>query len=135
MNDTRTSKDVSLLPCPFCGGEAATGTIRYSDRMIREQNWGQDTFHKINCVMCGANNLGLVGFRTEALAIEAWNKRHSHEPGLEVPILRNCLGNLYAAIQRTERFVGDADIKFAMREAAIALGPPYSTVTKGANDA
>jgi hypothetical protein len=52
----------------------------------------------------------------------------SPPPGLEVPILRNCLGNLFAAVQRFAPI--DADIQFAMREAAQALGPPYSTATK-----
>jgi hypothetical protein len=44
----------------------------------------------------------------------------------DVIILRSCLGNLYAAVQRFGPI--DADIQFAMREAAQALGPPYSAV-------
>lgn len=66
---------MSLKPCPFCGGEAAPGTIRYHDKTVREQEWGQDTFHKINCIVCGANNLGIVGFRTPELAAAHWNRR------------------------------------------------------------
>jgi hypothetical protein len=46
--------------------------------------------------------------------------------GVEIALLRNCLGNLYAAVQRFGPI--DADIQFAMREAAQVLGPPYSSV-------
>jgi hypothetical protein len=51
----------------------------------------------------------------------------------EVAILRNCLGNLYVAVENLGRVPSvprDADVQFAMREAAHALGPPYSTSTK-----
>lgn len=44
-------------------------------------------------------------------------------------LLRNCLGNLYAAVQRFGRRPDapvDLDVQFAMREAAQLLGPPYS---------
>jgi hypothetical protein len=64
-----------LLPCPFCGGEAAPNSVRYSATMIREQGWKQDTFHGVNCTQCGTNNLGLVGHRTPAQATERWNTR------------------------------------------------------------
>lgn len=53
---------------------------------------------------------------------------HGRSKRDELPILRNVLGNLFAAVQRFGPV--DADITFAMREAAIALGPPYSTATK-----
>jgi hypothetical protein len=72
------SKD--LLPCPFCGGHAAANQVRYHDKMIREQEWSQDTFYGVNCVQCGVNNLGLVGHRTPEKAAERWNTRHAHEP-------------------------------------------------------
>jgi len=68
-----------LLPCPFCGGEAAFGTVSYSSSTVREQNWGQYTFHKINCILCGSTNLGLVGFRTAEDAAAHWNKRFHGE--------------------------------------------------------
>lgn len=48
---------------------------------------------------------------------------------LDVVLLRNCLGNLYVAVQRFGRKPEcpvDLDVQFAMREAARALGPPYS---------
>lgn len=64
-----------LKPCPFCGGDAAPGTITYSKMMVQDQGWNQDTFHKVNCIQCGANNLGLIGFTTEMEAIKAWNTR------------------------------------------------------------
>lgn len=67
-----------LKPCPFCGGDAAHGTVRYSSTSIREQHLGQDTFHFINCVVCGTNNIGLVGHDTPDAAATAWNRR-THE--------------------------------------------------------
>jgi len=64
-----------LLPCPFCGGEAAHGTITYSDKTVKYQKWDQSVFYKVNCIICGANNLGLVGHITPEKAAENWNKR------------------------------------------------------------
>lgn len=64
-----------LERCPFCGGEAAFGKTTYSSKTIREQHWGQDTFHSVNCISCGTSNRGLVGYRTTAEAAAHWNKR------------------------------------------------------------
>lgn len=64
-----------LLPCPFCGGDAHAGIVRYGERMVREQEWDQDTFHFVSCARCGARNLGLVGFAASAKAAEHWNTR------------------------------------------------------------
>jgi hypothetical protein len=72
---TPTKPTAVLAQCPFCGGEASHGTIRYSDVTIREQGWNQDTFHYVNCIVCGSNNRGLVGFDSEAKAEEHWNRR------------------------------------------------------------
>lgn len=68
----------ALKPYPFCGGDAANGTVRYSKSTIREQLWRQDTFHFINCVACGASNKGLTGHNTPDAAAAAWNRR-THE--------------------------------------------------------
>ena len=69
-----------LLPCPFCGKEAAHGHIRYS-RPLSDTSWADETpiteaFY-VNCVWCGAVcRSGLVGgFQTEAEAAERWNTR------------------------------------------------------------
>lgn len=64
-----------LLPCPFCGGDCHTGTVTYSSKTVTEQNLGQDVFHQVNCAKCGTTNRGLVGYKTELLAIAAWNRR------------------------------------------------------------
>lgn len=74
-NDSQSTDPVTLLPCPFCGGEAAFNTIRYSAEHVREQNWGQDTFHGVNCIICGTSNRGIVGFRTPEAAAVKWNRR------------------------------------------------------------
>ena len=64
-----------LKPCPFCGGGAAVNTVRYSDKMVRENGWKQSVFHGVNCIPCGASNRGLIGYYTAAAAIGAWNRR------------------------------------------------------------
>ncbi len=64
-----------LLPCPFCGGRAAPNTVTYASDHVREQGWKQGTFHGINCVLCGTNNRGIVGFETEDEAAAHWNVR------------------------------------------------------------
>lgn len=64
-----------LAPCPFCGGDAAFGTISYSRGMVKEQGWEQDTFHSVNCVRCGADIAGPVGHHTKDEAAWHWNRR------------------------------------------------------------
>jgi hypothetical protein len=69
------SESIDLRPCPFCGGKAAFGTVTYGEKTVAYQHWDQDTFHKINCIICGTDNCGLVGHRTQSDAAEHWNKR------------------------------------------------------------
>ena len=69
------SEEVKLLPCPFCGGEAALNTVRYGEKTVAEQEWDQDEFHGVNCVTCGVNNIGLRGHDSPEMATEAWNTR------------------------------------------------------------
>jgi Zn ribbon nucleic-acid-binding protein len=68
---------IDLLPCPFCGGEAAHGTVTYDSASARKQWWTQETFFSVNCVVCGVNNRGLVGHRTRQEAAVAWNRRYN----------------------------------------------------------
>lgn len=56
----RIRKDPSLLPCPFCGGEAAV----IDDR----QNPYDDCVSHIECLQCGIKTSVLDG-------IEKWNRR------------------------------------------------------------
>ncbi len=86
----------------------------------------------------GVAQIGLTEVRHAAVHdvyLQSDVDRASQPPPVgEVAILRNCLGNLYVAVQNLGRVPGvprDADVQFAMREAAQALGPPYSTATKG----
>lgn len=65
-----------LLPCPFCGGEAnGNATVTYCDAMVKKQKWDQATYYYCNCIMCGVQNMGMVGHKTREQAIEAWNRR------------------------------------------------------------
>lgn len=70
---------VVLERCPFCGGESAFGKTTYSSKTIREQHWGQDTLHYVNCISCGTSNRGLVGYRTQDEAAKHWNTRSNVE--------------------------------------------------------
>lgn len=64
-----------LLPCPFCGGEAAFNTARTSCKDTIRLN-GQDTFHGVNCIKCGVHNNGLgLGYKTQERAHAHWNIR------------------------------------------------------------
>lgn len=66
-----------LLPCPFCMGEAAFGTMRFGCETVKQQKWEQETFHFINCIKCGANNKCLErGYATKEKAAEHWNTRY-----------------------------------------------------------
>ena len=59
---------VELKPCPFCGGEAGTGTQHDPD----------GDFAFVNCTECMASTNVLLGQQwrfTEAEAIAAWNTR------------------------------------------------------------
>lgn len=75
MTAPTTSAGTALKPCPFCGGAARFGTVRYSDRHVAEQEWEQSTFHFVNCEMCGATNQGIIGRQTPEAARNHWNRR------------------------------------------------------------
>lgn len=64
-----------VLTCPFDGGVSSLATVKYSEKTAAENEWGQALFHYVSCQICGANNLGLVGYRTPEKAIEHWNLR------------------------------------------------------------
>ena len=60
-----------LKPCPFCGGEA---NIAYNAK--RKDAYGRDIEGTaICCENCGAT----IFYRSNRLAIEAWNRRVSDD--------------------------------------------------------
>lgn len=68
-----------------------------------------------------------------AQAVFDAHKRTADEPSGDLAIARNCLGNLYVAVENLGRVPSvprDPDVMFAMREAAQFLGPPYTALTK-----
>lgn len=64
-----------LLDCPFCGGKAALNTIKYDPRNDIVRLNGQDVFHGVNCISCGADTRGIVGSKTQEEAAAKWNRR------------------------------------------------------------
>lgn len=92
-----------LKPCPFCGGEAHIGTVRYS-RPLDDVSWADDDAPIIgafygHCAKCAAGHRNTVagGYRTETMAIAAWNTR-STEATLraENELMREALGRIDA---------------------------------------
>lgn len=77
-----------LKPCPMCNGEAALNKVEYSrDSDIAKAN-GQRVFHGVNCIVCGLNNRGIVGHKTEKEAAERWNRRAPAQQAEPVAWLR-----------------------------------------------
>lgn len=76
------SPPVTLLACPFCGGEASSaGEIRYMDT---HQAWWKDGTRVIKsyfckCMECGITNQGLLGHQAREKAIEHWNTRQAND--------------------------------------------------------
>lgn len=74
------SEKSTLLPCPFCGGEASDrGHIRYS-RALPDTNWidGSPITEAFfcNCISCGVTNQpNSTGWQTREQARAAWNRR------------------------------------------------------------
>ena len=63
-----------LKPCPFCGGEA--------DMNFIVPIGGNFNTYMVGCldVECRGTSFGMqLGYRTVERAIEAWNRRPSHE--------------------------------------------------------
>jgi len=89
-----------IKPCPFCGGEAAPNTVRYSDPM-RRNGLTQEVFHGVNCIYCGVCNRGTVGFLKEADAITAWNTR---TPAPVEPVIVACVEETVAREQSLSRY-------------------------------
>jgi Lar family restriction alleviation protein len=66
-------KQVQLLPCPFCGGDA---------KYEAEGEWQYYDVWSVECQVCGASVCGnadmrVSGASAKAEAIAAWNTRHT----------------------------------------------------------
>ncbi|MFA5324254.1 MAG: Lar family restriction alleviation protein [Smithella sp.] len=92
-----------MLNCPFCGGQASHGTQRISDKQTIKLN-GTDTFYFINCVVCGADNQGILGHKTIQQAEDHWNKRYTdiHHAFLNKALLTNPINGERMEITKTE---------------------------------
>lgn len=64
-----------LRGCPFCGGEAAFATAKYTEQTIKTNGWTQGTFYFVSCIICGSSTQGLVGQEDREQAAKKWNQR------------------------------------------------------------
>lgn len=134
MND----KDTDLLPCPFCGGEAAFGTIRYSSKMVREQEWTQDVFHTVGCISCGSSTQKITGHKTQDGAAESWNARV--DPALdrltaENERLRTATRYALATFRALEQYTfADSDHGLLIAEAVKKLEDVFDALEGGEDE-
>ena len=61
--------------CPFCGSKASLKTVTYNKESDIVKLNKQFVFYGVNCQMCGGENTGIIGYKTQDDAINAWNKR------------------------------------------------------------
>ena len=71
----KNDRSNDLLSCPFCGTIASFGTINYADKSDIAKMNGQSIYHYVACQLCGANNRGIIGYKTQLEAKEHWNTR------------------------------------------------------------
>lgn len=93
-----TTPDKELRECPFCGGEAAMGTIKFS-QFADEDHRGK-TYYAVNCISCGATTsiMGLSGKENPESAALKWNTRPSspaQAPTAREKVLEEALKEIY----------------------------------------
>ena len=65
-------------PCPFCGGEAGFGTLRFAKKLSADHDGPCGERHTVNCTMCMAgtsSSNGLGSSDTQEEAVAKWNRR------------------------------------------------------------
>ena len=62
-------------PCPFCGGEANVGSVKYSDNCEEVKLNNRNTGYFVQCIQCSANMQFGISYETKEEAIAKWNKR------------------------------------------------------------
>ena len=102
------SDETTLLPCPFCGGEA-------SKRLFYGARYG------VYCDECDARVGGL--FNTEAEAIAAWNTRATHGT-LTAEQVRKAIfaGSAYASYDGAQYYANGIDMQAIADELNAELG-------------
>ena len=64
--------DTKLLPCPFCGGEGHVSEVDLNYCRVIKYEYVPQCCNDDCCAE-------LIGYDTEAEAVEVWNGRVSHE--------------------------------------------------------
>ncbi len=117
MTQTAKTADVvtELLPCPFCGGEVAISTIRYPEASVRSLELEQSTYFGVNCVKCGANNSGGIGYLSPEQAGARWNTRPNPITAAESDWIGKAVGALRLGVEYDElllRYKGPQAVLF-----------------------
>ena len=99
MNGESSRSLPSLLPCPFCGGEAYPSTMTISRWKDASGNYGEFTGHAVNCMTCCASNRGVAeGFQTPEAAAAKWNARFVASETAAIVNHAEVIGNVTAAL-------------------------------------
>ena len=96
-----------LKSCPFCGGEASVGTVKYNPCDITKLN-NREKGYFVNCQICSARNEWGISYATEKEAVTHWNTRAYQADldcmGKEIEGLReSCKAHAEYARQRLDR--------------------------------
>jgi len=64
-----------LKPCPFCGGEANIGTVKYAKDSQDAKLNGRNVGYYGQCISCSATMCFGLAYETKQIAAEKWNRR------------------------------------------------------------
>ena len=85
-------KEKELKPCPFCGGEANIGSVKFSETSDQAKLNGRTVGYYGQCVQCCCNLSFDIGRATKEQAITEWNTRINP---LDIPSKHSDIDALY----------------------------------------
>lgn len=65
---------IDLLNCPFCGGDAHFGTVRFGKNAVPKEERGRVN-HFVSCDLCNSTTQTITGYGTREEAADHWNTR------------------------------------------------------------
>ena len=75
FNLTEVEMKDKLKPCPFCGGEASIGKVKYAFDSETAKLNSRNIGYFPACTQCSAQLMFSICFVTQKEAIKAWNWR------------------------------------------------------------